>query len=215
MTTLLIVRHGNTFDEGELPRRVGKHTDLPLVAKGIEQAQAVGNYLKQQQLIPDQIYCSQLQRTQQTAIYAMQAMGCKSPIKVSDIFDEIDYGPDENKEEAEVIARIGKEAIDSWEKESIVPEGWKVDPEEICQQWQAFANDIAVTMPGKIIMVVTSNGIARFVPSLLEDEKAFDAVFSRKIATGGICHLQLIDKQWVVKTWNIKAIESSAVVAVS
>jgi transcriptional regulator GlxA family with amidase domain len=30
MTTLIIARHGNTFEDGETPRRVGARTDLPL-----------------------------------------------------------------------------------------------------------------------------------------------------------------------------------------
>ena len=35
MTRLVIVRHGNTFEAGEPPRRIGARTDLPLTATGV------------------------------------------------------------------------------------------------------------------------------------------------------------------------------------
>ena len=41
MTQLLIVRHGNTFETGETPRRVGLRTDLPLSSSGRKQANAL------------------------------------------------------------------------------------------------------------------------------------------------------------------------------
>ena len=41
MTTLIIARHGNTFDKGDIPTRVGARTDLPLVEKGRAQAKAL------------------------------------------------------------------------------------------------------------------------------------------------------------------------------
>ena len=37
-TRLIIARHGNTFDAGDIPTRVGRRTDLPLVASGEAQA---------------------------------------------------------------------------------------------------------------------------------------------------------------------------------
>ena len=42
MTRLYIARHGNTFEAGEAPRRVGRRTDLPLTAAGRAQAEALG-----------------------------------------------------------------------------------------------------------------------------------------------------------------------------
>ena len=39
---LLLARHGNTFDKGDKVVWVGARTDLPLTAKGREQARALG-----------------------------------------------------------------------------------------------------------------------------------------------------------------------------
>ena len=111
MTTLIIVRHGNTFNKGETPTRVGARTDLPLVDKGRKQAVALGRYLKDHSLIPDAAYCSTLQRTQETAKIALSECGAKVPAYPLGIFDEVDYGPDENQTEETVINRIGAQAI--------------------------------------------------------------------------------------------------------
>ncbi|MCK5285433.1 MAG: histidine phosphatase family protein, partial [Alphaproteobacteria bacterium] len=97
MTTLIIVRHGNTFSPEDTPTRVGAHTDLPLVKKGEEQARAVGKYLSENRMIPDVVYTSNLQRTIQTAKIAIKESGITNPVYQLNIFNEIDYGEDENK----------------------------------------------------------------------------------------------------------------------
>jgi len=109
MTTLIIARHGNTFTPDETPTRVGMRTDLPLVGKGWLQARAMGKHLKENDLIPDVVYSSALKRTRETADIALKEIGVHLPIYALDIFNEIDYGPDENKPEADVIARIGQD----------------------------------------------------------------------------------------------------------
>ncbi|WP_242604803.1 phosphoglycerate mutase family protein [Fluoribacter gormanii] len=125
-TRLLVARHGNTFAPGDIIRRVGT-TDLPLVDSGLNQGRMLGNYLKNNELIPDVIFTSKLKRAIQTAEQAQSTMGTNLPIKTLAIFNEIDYGPDENQPEEDVVARLGKEAINAWETHAIVPEGWNVD----------------------------------------------------------------------------------------
>src|SRR3990167_6198462 len=129
-TRLLIARHGNTFEPGDIVTRVGI-TDLPLVDSGLIQGQKLGAYLKQNNLIPDMIFTSKLKRAIQTAEQAQNTMKTHLPLERLSIFNEIDYGPDENQPEENVIARVGKEALMAWETKAEVPNGWKVDPETI------------------------------------------------------------------------------------
>ncbi len=228
MTTLIIARHGNTFGPGDTPTRVGGRTDLPLVEKGEEQARAIGRYLKAHSLIPDVVYASHLQRTQQTARLAIRETGISNPVFTLDIFNEIDYGPDENKTEEEVIARIGAEAIQKWDSDAIVPEGWKADPEMIVKHWQDFADQIIkhchpersegshategnpsvapLLQDGheEVILVVTSNGIARFAPHITGDFEAFRAAHDIKLSTGALAIFEYRDGRWIVKAWNLK-----------
>lgn len=206
MTQLLIARHGNTFAAGETPRRVGKHTDLPLVESGLAQGKMLGAYLLQEALLPDRVFCSRLQRTRQTAEQALQQAGHGVEIIARDMFDEIDYGPDENKTEDEVIARIGEEAIRLWNEAVIVPEGWRVDATAVTAQWETFADEMLAQYVGERVLVVTSNGVARFAPVLTGDEAAFDAVHARKMHTGAVSCLEYnaATGQWDVVFWNRK-----------
>ncbi|PZP55110.1 MAG: phosphoglycerate mutase [Micavibrio aeruginosavorus] len=197
-TTLLIARHGNTFSPGDTPTRVGGRTDLPLVESGQEQARNLGRYLKDRSLIPDLILTSQLKRTKQMAEIIKTEIGAPIETHPLAIFNEIDYGPDENKKEEDVIARLGREAIEKWDKEAIVPDGWLADPEQITRNWQNFANELET---GGTTLVITSNGIARFAPAIAQNP---EAAASLKISTGALCHLERNQAEWLIKAWNIK-----------
>lgn len=160
-TRLLVARHGNTFAPGDVVRRVGT-TDLSLVASGLNQGRLLGVYLKQQHLIPDVIFTSKLKRAIQTAEQAQLTMGSDLPIETLSIFNEIDYGPDENQPEENVIARIGKDAMSAWETQAIVPQGWSVDPDTLIKNWLDFSIHLRTNYMGKTCLVITSNGVARF-----------------------------------------------------
>lgn len=204
-TTLLVARHGNTFGPNDIVRRLGL-TDVPLVESGLEQGRKLGNYLKKNNLIPDVIFASNLQRTVQTAEQAQRMMNTALPIKKLDIFNEINYGPDENQPEDKVIARVGVEALKNWDIHGIAPNGWTVDPKEIIQHWQDFANDIKKEYSGKIILVVTSNGIARFAPYLTGNFEKFSETHAIKISTGALCVFENDSTAalWNCLGWNIK-----------
>lgn len=212
MMRLIIARHGNTFTADETPTRVGARTDLPLVEKGIAQALALGRDLKERGLIPDVVYSSTLQRTKETAALALQAMEVKLPVYALDIFNEIDYGPDENKPESEVIARVGAQAIKDWDKHARVPQGWLVDPDEVIQNWHRFAHSLTKTqdtVSGEILplhettLVVTSNGIARFAPHVTESFENFRENYALKLKTGSYGILLFSKGKWEIEGWNI------------
>lgn len=205
-TTLIIARHGNTFAPDETPRRVGARTDLPLVPSGQEQARKLGRYLHDHNLTPARIYTSQLQRTKQTAQLACIEMGIDIPVAATDIFNEIDYGFDENKPEDQVIARIGDAALKSWENDAVMPEGWSPAPREIRQTWLAFAGSLLRDHEGEKTMVVTSNGIARFALHLTADWTETIATHGLKLSTGalGILTRKKDASEWTVAGWNIR-----------
>ncbi|MCB1783176.1 MAG: histidine phosphatase family protein [Alphaproteobacteria bacterium] len=213
MTTLIIARHGNTFEAGETPRRVGARTDLPLVEKGRQQAAMLGRYLKAHDLLPDAVYCSTLQRTRETAEIALREAGLREPVHALSIFDEIDYGPDEDKPEEDVIGRIGTDALARWDRDAVVPEGWKADPDAIRKQWMDFAAHITRTddtLHGgaldiqETVLVVTSNGIARFAPYIAGNYEAFCLLHTIKLSTGALGILRHSGGAWSVVDWNIR-----------
>ena len=211
MTTLIIARHGNTFNPEDTPTRVGAHTDLPLVESGQEQARKIGAWLKQNNIYPEIVYSSELQRTKQTAQIAIETLGYKQPIFPLSIFNEIDYGPDENQPEDKVIARIGDQAIKDWDAHATVPNGWQFNPDECIENWKNFAKQIFNDNKqdtDDVIMVVTSNGIARFAPHLTGNFKEFADNHKIKLSTGALGVLKFAKTskgdQWIIKDWNVR-----------
>ena len=203
-TRLIIARHGNTFEKGQTPTRVGARTDLPLVET--ERGTNVGLYLKKAGLLPEAVFAAPLKRTTQTAELAVKAMEIDMSVIPEHSFTEIDYGPDENKTEDEVIARIGQEAIDLWNKEAIVPNGWIVNPEGIINDWQKFADKVENQYRGKNVLVVSSNGIIRFAPYLTGDFDGFCREHDIKVGTGCVCIFEKedTDTSWRCTAWNLK-----------
>ncbi len=203
-TRIIIARHGNTFTKDQTPLRVGARTDLPLVET--ERGANIGKYLKMRGLIPAVVFAAPLKRTTETARLAIAALDKDIPLKSDARFTEIDYGPDEAKTEDDVIARIGQEAMDKWNAEAIVPEGWNVSVDSIVQAWKDFAAEIERDYKDKTVMLVSSNGIIRFAPHLTGDFKKFTEEYNIKVGTGGVCILEKEDgdKHWTVVDWGIK-----------
>jgi probable phosphoglycerate mutase len=194
--TLYIVRHGNTFDQGDVVTRVGGRTDLPLSSSGRVQARALGEHLSGTRFVTAR--SGPLRRTRETAA-AILAGQPDAPELATELFlREIDYGPDENRPEDEVLARIGREALEAWERESIPPPGWRVDPAALIGNWQELFSDLK-DLPGAHL-VVTSNGIARFAVAAAGGKRT-DA----RLPTGAYGIVELgADGQAGVVDWGVR-----------
>jgi len=205
-TNLIIIRHGNTFDKGDVCTRVGKNTDMALSNSGKDQGILLGKFFQLKNIKPDVVFTSNLQRTYQTAEIALKEAGLNSEFTKLEIFDEVDYGPDENKTEEDVIARIGEQAIEDWNKSGITPPGWKFDSEKTIQDWKDFAAKVEKEYKDKTVVVVTSNGVARFTPHLTGDFNGFIENNKIKISTAACCffHKEETDKNWTISEWNAK-----------
>lgn len=204
MNTILIARHGNTFDSGDTVVRVGRRTDLPLSQSGLSQAESLGKFLKDRHKNISAAFTSNLKRTVETAQVALQQAKINIPIEPLSIFDEIDYGPDEAKTEKEVIHRLGAQALHDWNTLAVVPKGWDVNPELIVENWKTFADDMLEKFPNQTVLVVTSNGIARFAPYLTHDFISFSEKHDIKLSTGAVASLSYRDEKWDVDYWNEK-----------
>ena len=203
MKTLIIARHGNTFGPGDTPTRVGARTDLPLVESGKAQAKALGLHFLENGLGPDVVYVSPLLRTQHTADIILQATNTEAAIETLELLREIDYGPDENRPEEAVIARIGIEAIKLWDERAIVPKGWLVDPDKLIRGWLDFSQSIEKSEKNTFL-AVTSNGAARFAPHITGDFEGFRAGFPLKLRTGAYGILQFDGDRWFAAGWDIR-----------
>ena len=200
MTKLLIIRHGNTFNPDETPRRVGVRTDIPLVQSGIDQARALGGFIKRKNLIPNSIYASELMRAQETATIMAHEANLNITIQTDKTFNEIDHGADENKTETEILARIGKKSLEDWDDYNVVPDGWNVDPRAMQQSWIDFANDCIENRTDELTCVVSSGGVIRFAPILTGGNSLNDQ--SPKVKTASMSLFEHDGEAWRCLFWN-------------
>jgi probable phosphoglycerate mutase len=197
MARLVVVRHGNTFDAGDVVTRVGGRTDLPLSKSGAAQAAALGAHFASTRF--DTALASPLERTRATARAILRVRTDAPPLLIRPFLREVDYGPDENQPEAAVIARIGQAALDAWDHDGTPPPGWRVDPAAIRAGWTELLREAARLPVGAAVLVVTSNGTARFLPDVLETgAEGLD----RKMKTGAWSEVDALPAGARLISWN-------------
>ena len=121
-------------------------------------------------------------------------------MKILEFLTEIDYGIDENKAEKDVVARLGQDAITLWDEKAIPPKGWKVDPIGLIQSWKTFFKQHEASKND--ILVMTSNGIARFALDAV-DEIATDA--PRKLRTAAYGVVEIENGHSKLTAWDLRA----------
>jgi broad specificity phosphatase PhoE len=175
--TFVIVRHGDTFAPGAPPRRIGARTDLPLVESGRAQATALGAAFARRGWRFDRILAAPLRRARDTAEAIRSALPDAPALEPADFLAEIDHGPDEDRAEPEVIARVGAAALAAWDARGEPPPGWQVDPAARVAAWR----ELYAHAKGETLLV-TSNGAARF--ALLAEPALALGLASLKLRTG-------------------------------
>ena len=198
MGRIIVCRHGNTFDKGDVVTRVGGRTDLPLSISGKAQAAALARHFAGTRF--SGAWCSALQRTRATAEAILAARPDAPPLDTLPFLTEIDYGPDENIPEEDVVARIGEAALRAWEEDSVVPEGWIVDKDTIRAGWRALLKDAATRPETQTLLVVTSNGIARFLPDVAD---AVPVGLQPKLKTGAWGEVDCNGGSRII-AWNLR-----------
>jgi len=142
VTTLLLVRHGETDWNAE--RRWQGHADVPLNARGLEQAQALADQLAADPVYV--IYSSDLSRARDTATIVGERLSVD--VLVDADLREIDVGP---------IEGLTAEEARSFER-------WQGEPkEEHAERVLRAVQRIAERHPGQRVLVVTHGGSLRRV----------------------------------------------------
>jgi probable phosphoglycerate mutase len=202
---LFLIRHGNTFAPGEPVLRVGRHEDLPLVEKGLEQAHANAAALRRMGASPACVYASSLQRARVCGEIILEGLGLNGEPSVDDRMMEIDYGAWGGLTDAEITSRFGPEQLAAWNDNGVwPPEGvWGESEAEVRGRVRSFINDlIGRHAPDADIVIVSSNGVLRFaldlVPGCALDEAA------RKMKTGNMGLVVWDGNAFAVEFWNRK-----------
>jgi broad specificity phosphatase PhoE len=158
MTTVLLVRHGQTAWNGQ--ERFRGQIDLPLNDTGLQQAEAVAQRIAQS-WEPDAIYASSLQRALQTAAPIARACGLRTTIH--DGLLDIDYGdfggltPEEAVHQYPDLARAWRRSPQAVQ----FPAGESLA--EVRSRAETSVREIVAGHPHQIVVLVTHVVVCRLL----------------------------------------------------
>ncbi|HEY6791285.1 MAG TPA: phosphoglyceromutase [Trebonia sp.] len=120
MGTLVLLRHGES--EWNAKGLFTGWVDVPLAAKGIQEASAGGRMLADAGLRPDVVHTSVLTRAIQTANYAVEEVGLSwLPVHRTWRLNERHYGALQGKDKAQTRQEFGDEQFMIWRRSYDVP----------------------------------------------------------------------------------------------
>ena len=199
MSRVLLARHGNTFGPGDTPVWVGAKEDLLLVESGEAQATSLGVALREAGLVPARIISGPLKRTRRAAEIVSGLTRFAGEIEIDDRLKEIDYGSWGGKSNDQIAAEYGQDMLDTWDKHHTRPDGvdWKPDDDTLKANALAAMADAART--DGIALIVTSNGVLRYMHAALDGEDG-----NAKVKTGHVCAADIDGETGRRLFWNEK-----------
>ncbi|QQR68301.1 MAG: histidine phosphatase family protein [Alphaproteobacteria bacterium] len=204
MRDLILFRHGNTFDAGQEPTRLGCRNDLPMTPSGEVQAQAGAQALVALAQRPQALYAPHLKRTWRFAQILGEALNLAP--QPDDRLIELDYGAWSGLTDPQIAQRFGADHLEGWNKRGLWPlqDGWGESEDIVAARTRAFAEYVA-TLPGDgPVIGVSSAGTLRFFLRLVPG--AFQNAIEQsllKVKTGHAAHLRWQNGGWALLGWNI------------
>lgn len=203
MRRLLLVRHGNTFEDGAPVIRVGSRSDLPLTAKGLAQAATFAAACRGAGLALGPFVAGPLARTR-----AFVEHGFGTIPRADERLREIDYGDWEGLTDAEIAARVGADMLEAWNRRCVWPAGqnWAPSAATLAEGAAALACELAAGDPQFVPVLCSSQGVLRYFGAL--DSGWFDAARAQGklgVATGSCCGVRAgTDGRLSVDFWNAR-----------
>ncbi len=202
--SLLLIRHGNTFEPGETPRRVGAKTDLPLTEEGRRQARTLAAMISRDYMPVGAIITGPLKRTIEVAKTISGEIS--NTFTADERLSEINYGLWENKTDDEIKTSYGPEALEAWEQHGLWPENglWAPSREKVFKNLANILSEqrkMLDEQPSHHRILVTSNGILRLVHSIITGTEPSP---KGKVKTGHFCVLIPRESGWTILKWNEK-----------
>lgn len=204
---ILCARHGNTFGPGDRVVWVGANEDVPLTAEGENQARRLAAALKNSGIEPKAVFCSSLQRAKKYASLVVDDLTLGAKPLIHPALTEIDYGDWSNLTNLEVESKLRQgEAMRHWNEKNVWPKNshWGGSEEELRRVIAEFLHAIRKDFsPDAAILVVTSNGILRFVAAeALGAQAVRDPHFPFKMATGNVGKIRVESGIMSIAYWN-------------
>lgn len=170
---IFLIRHGNTFNQGEPVFWCGRRHDLPLTEHGERQAEWVGLELKK--LIesapgnPVRIVSGPLSRHRNTAAVIAQTIDCSTEsVLFDERLNELDYGTWEGKTDAELNAAGFAAELQQWRDCGVWPTAAKFSPSrsDVIGGLHQLIGESSLDGDLNLILI-TSNGVLMHAATLL------------------------------------------------
>lgn len=177
-TTIILVRHGNTFESDQVPYYVGSRTDLPLTARGEQQAKEVAQELSRRSLWPNVVYSGGLIRQRRTAEIIVQTIATQiaiplattaTSINIAPCLSELDLGAWEGMT-TDKVKQCYPTEYEAWERDSTWPQGIFLErKEERLLQLRDWLSQLESESGefNNVVLAVTSNGVLRLLYELM------------------------------------------------
>lgn len=195
MTQVILIRHGET--EWNKQRRMQGHSDSPLSAIGLRQAQLLGERLAKMKF--DALYSSDSGRAHHTARCVAAATG--HSIVVEPRLRERNFGVFESLTRDEMIARYPDDfaRFKSRDQQVAMPGG--ESGAEFRARAVACMGDIIARHPQQQVVVVT-HGLVLDVFYRLAMGIAPEEPRIHELVNAGINHLRHDGKTWFIEVWG-------------
>jgi broad specificity phosphatase PhoE len=203
MRRLLLVRHGNTFEDGAPVVRVGSRSDLPLTAQGLAQAAAFAAACRGAGLALGPFLAGPLARTRTFVEHGFGTIP-----RADDRLREIDYGDWEGLTDAEIAVRVGADTLEAWNRRCVWPKGqnWAPSAETLAAGAASLARELAVGDARLVPVLCSSQGVMRYFGAI--DGGWFDVARAQGrlgVATGSCCGVRAGgDGSLTVDFWNVR-----------
>jgi 2,3-bisphosphoglycerate-dependent phosphoglycerate mutase len=182
MAKLVLVRHGQSL--WNLQNRFTGWVDVPLTAKGREEARAGAESLKH--IMFDVAYTSTLQRAQETLAIILEAIGQKNvPIIRDQALNERDYGELAGLNKAETAKRYGEEQVKIWRRSyDVAPPGGESLKMTAARTLPFFDRAVLgdLKQGSNVLLVAHGNSNRSIVMEL--DKLSQEAVIALELGTG-------------------------------
>ena len=193
-TTLILIRHGETFWNRE--HRIQGHLDSALTPEGIAQAQACAKRLEGEQI--DAVVASDLGRVQHTAKILIN--GRALPVNLDAYLRERSFGAGEGMTYADMDAKYPQmfSTTGLVDAEFTLPDG--ESRATFHQRVKACIEAIAVAHAGKRVLVVTHGGVLGVIYRWLNDLP----IGAQRIAipNAGYNRLSTGPDGWTIDVWG-------------
>ncbi|WP_342166900.1 2,3-bisphosphoglycerate-dependent phosphoglycerate mutase [Methylobacterium sp. SD21] len=183
--TLLLVRHGES--EANAAGEFTGTRDVPLTARGREQARAAGRRLLEHGLYPDAAFCSTRSRTAETAGLILDALGRPGlAVECAAALDERDYGALTGLTHVEAEVRWGADQVRVWRRSyATAPPGGESIRDTLARVAPYHLTRVLpAAMRGTALVVAHGNSLRALVAGI--EALHADAIARLELPTGSV-----------------------------